>query len=167
MLHRLLYPALAVICIAFISVLGWAISANHGSSGPLVNPTIKLSTVDIGFSVMSGACGVAGSYTGASIRISDWTRFAKTRNAPTIPMAIAMPITFTISALFGVIVASAIKERYGILEWSPIVLMQYIQTVDYTPACRAGTFFAGLAFLCSQIFVSPAEAICIKYRVVN
>lgn len=149
-----MYPALMVACVAFCGILGWAISANHGSAGSLVSPDIKLSPVETGFSIMSGACGVAGSYTGASIRISDWTRFSKRPSAPTVPMLFAMPITFTVSAVFGVVVASAINARYGVLEWSPIVLMQYIQSVDYTPACRAGTFFAGLAFLCSQIFVS-------------
>lgn len=166
-LHRLLYPALFIVSFAFVGVLGWAISANHGSSGSLVNPTIKLSSVETGFSLMSGACGVAGSYTGASIRISDWTRFAKKRNAPTVPMVLAMPITFTISSVFGVIVASAIQARYGVLQWNPIFLMQYIQTVDYTPACRAGTFFAGLAFLCSQIFVSCLPGSCLACRVAH
>ena len=149
-----MYPSLILIFAVFAGVLGWAIRENHGSAGNLVSPTVKLSKTQIGFAMMSGACGVAGSYTGSSIRISDWTRFAKRRSAPTVPMVLAMPVTFSISAICGILVTSATRERYGVLEWNPLLLLQYVQALDYTPKCRAATFFAGVAFLCSQLFVS-------------
>lgn len=104
-----------------------------------------------------GICSVAGAYTGGSVRIADWTRFAKTRHASTPGMLTAMPLTMTIGALIGVLVTSATLEMYGTLIWNPLLMLQYVQSIQYTPACRAGTFFAGLGFLISQVFVNMTQ----------
>jgi NCS1 family nucleobase:cation symporter-1 len=65
-----------------------------------------------------------------------------------------MPLNITIAALVGVLVTSAANEMYGEIIWSPLTLLQYTQATNYTAACRAGTFFAGLGLLSSQVFVS-------------
>jgi hypothetical protein len=36
-------------------------------------------------------------------------------------------------------------------------MLQYVQNLHYTPTCRAGTFFAGLGLLCSQVFVNMTQ----------
>lgn len=152
-IYRWLYPNFVVICVTFAGILGWAIHSN-GGPGDLVAPAFELSSVDRGFAMMSSICSVAGAYTGGSVRISDWTRFAKTRSAPVIPLFVAMPITVSLGALVGVLVTSAVKGMYGVIIWNPLLMLQHLQAVQYTPACRAGTFFAGAGLLCSQIFVS-------------
>lgn len=35
--------------------------------------------------------------------------------------------------------------------------VEYIQAKDYTPACRAGTFFAGLGLLSLTVFVNYTQ----------
>lgn len=152
-IYRFLYPNFLVICVTFAGILGWAIRSN-GGPGDLVAPAFELTSVDRGFAMMSSICSVAGAYTGGSVRISDWTRFAKTRRAPVVPLLVSMPITVSLGALVGVLVTSAVKSMYGVIIWNPLLMLQHLQTVDYTPACRAGTFFAGLGLLSSQIFVS-------------
>lgn len=72
-------------------------------------------------------------------------------------MIFALPITVTLTALIGVLVASATQEIYGELIWNPLTLLAYIQTTSYTPACRAGTFFAGTGILSSQIFINLTQ----------
>lgn len=151
-MYRFLYPNFLIICVTFAGILGWAIHAN-GGPGDLVSPAFELSKVDTGFAIMSSICSVAGAYTGGSVRISDWTRFAKTRGAPVIPLFVAMPVTVTLGALVGVLVTSAVKSMYGVIIWNPLLMLQHLQLVHYTPACRAGTFFAGAGLLSSQIFV--------------
>jgi nucleobase:cation symporter-1, NCS1 family len=103
---------------------------------------------------MSSISSGAGAYTGGTVRMSDWTRFAKTRNAPIIPITIAMSLTITLGALIGVLTTFASYEIFndGVVYWNPLVLLQHLQATSYTPACRAGTFFAGCGFLSSQIF---------------
>jgi NCS1 family nucleobase:cation symporter-1 len=46
---------------------------------------------------------------------------------------------------------------YGTVMWNPLVMLQYVQLHHYTAACRAGTFFAGLGFLSSQLWVNVTQ----------
>ena len=68
-----------------------------------------------------------------------------------------MPLTTTLGALIGVLVTSAARSLYGEVIWSPLALLQHTQHVNYTPGCRAATFFAGLAMLSSQVFVNVTQ----------
>ncbi|RDW65004.1 hypothetical protein BP6252_10655 [Coleophoma cylindrospora] len=155
-LNRFLWPVFFLTCVTFAGVLGWAVHANHGP-GNLVQPAIAITATQGRYAMVQGICQVAGAYTGGSVRISDWTRFTSTPFAPKPGMATAMPIGMTIGALVGVIVTSATNQMYGILQWNPLLMLQYVQTVQYTPACRAGTFFAGMGFFISQIFVNMTQ----------
>jgi cytosine/uracil/thiamine/allantoin permease len=70
-------------------------------------------------------------------------------------------LTIIVTALCGVIITSATKEIYGEYFWNPFELLLHIQSVSLTPAARAGTFFAGLAFLASQM------ALCIVLNAIS
>ena len=100
-------------------------------------------------------CGsfTGGSFTGASIRHSDWSRYAKTPQAPRIGIWVICPLALTITAMFGVFVTSATVQMYGKAIWQPITLLIHIQDVDYSAATRAGTFFGGLGWFLSQLAV--------------
>lgn len=58
------------------------------------------------------------------MRISDWARFSKTKNAVVMPLLFAQPITVTIGALVGVLTTSAINHHYGQLIWSKCTVGQ-------------------------------------------
>jgi len=109
------------------------------------------------FRMLQAISSVAGSWTGSSIRQSDWTRFAKTKRAPVLNQLFGAPITITVTAMFGVFVTSAVKDLYGVTLWQPIVLLEYMLENHYTPAGRAGCFFAGLGFFCSQLSVNIVQ----------
>lgn len=155
-IHNWLYPNFLIICVTFAGILGYFIHTN-GGPGDLIKPTITISPVERGFAVMSSISSVAGAYTGGSVRVSDWTRFTKTRRAPIIPLIVSMPLTVTIGALVGVLVTSAANEMYGEIIWSPLTLLQTLQANNYTAACRAGTFFAGVGLLSSQVFENVTQ----------
>ena len=91
----------------------------------------------------------------------DWTRYARTPNASLFGQGITCPLTIIVTALCGVIITSATKDIYGEYFWNPFELLLHIQSVSLTPAARAGTFFAGLAFLASQM------ALCIVLNAVS
>lgn len=62
----------------------------------------------------------------------------------------------------GIFITSATAEIYGKYVWNPFELLIFIQQQQpLTAAARAGTFFAGLGFLCSQI------ALCIVLNCVS
>jgi nucleobase:cation symporter-1, NCS1 family len=123
-----------------------------------VSPTVHLSTKNKAFYFVQCVSSVGATFTGAAERVSDWSRFSKTRNAAFPAMIITLPICLTISAVIGVCMTSAFYELYGLVDgtvvWSPLVMLQYVQTLEYTPVCRARTFFAGVGILGTQIFVN-------------
>lgn len=152
-LEKFLVPSMLMTICAFAGVLGWAMHAN-GGPGSLVTPPIELSPSENGWRFVQGICSVAGTYTGGTIRMSDWTRFEKRKLSAAPSMLIAYPTSMTITALVGVLVTSATIQMFGQVIWNPLLMLQYVQATQYTAACRAGTFFAGIGFLSNQIFVS-------------
>ncbi|KAF2475009.1 putative nicotinamide riboside transporter 1 [Lindgomyces ingoldianus] len=132
------------------------VQENGGSPGNLVAPAIKLSKAEAGFRVIQGITSVAGTYTGGSDRVSDWTRYGRRRHTST-PAIITLAVTVILTALVGIISTSALAERYGLLEWNPLIMLQWIQQTSYTPKCRAGTFFAGVGLLSVTTFVNYTQ----------
>lgn len=91
--------------------------------------------------------------TGTSVRFSDWSRYAKTPRSPLLGIWLVGPVGLVLTGMFGVFVTSACQEMYGTVLWQPISLLLHIQAVDYSPAVRAGTFFAGVGWFMSQLAV--------------
>lgn len=148
-IRRCLYPAFFIILTTFISLLIWALASN-GGTGDLISSPIPLTTSRRVFRMIQCISSVGGSYGGAAERFSDWTRFSKTRHAPTSANLIALPLTVTFSATIGVLITTATYNMFGTLLWNPLELLTHIQATSYTPAARAGTFFAGLGLLLTQ-----------------
>jgi len=157
-MNKFFVPNVVIATVTVFGLLGWAVHQNGGSAGALVSPTVHLSTKNKAFYFIQCVSSVGATFTGAAERVSDWSRFSKTRNAAFPAMIITLPICLTISAVIGVYMTSAFYEAYGLVDdtvvWSPLVMLQYVQTLDYTPDCRAGTFFAGVGILSTQIFVN-------------
>jgi NCS1 family nucleobase:cation symporter-1 len=172
--QKLLEVQIIVATVTLLGIMGWAVSAsshlyhyssdlnsniiqeNGGSPGNLVAPAIKLSKAEAGFRVIQGITSVAGTYTGGSDRVSDWTRYGRRRHTST-PAIFMLAFTVILTALIGIISTSALAERYGRLEWNPLIMLQWIQANYYTPKCRVGTFFAGLGLLSVTVFVNYTQ----------
>ncbi|KAH3954985.1 hypothetical protein HBI25_027920 [Parastagonospora nodorum] len=154
--QKLLEVQVVVATVTLLGIMGWAVHANGGSPGDLVSPAIKLTKAEAGFRVVQGITSVAGTYTGGTDRVSDWTRYGRNRHTST-PAIISLAVTVTLTALVGIISTSALAQRYGMLEWNPLIMLQWIQLHYYTPACRAGTFFAGLGLLSVTVFVNYTQ----------
>ncbi|PVH99767.1 hypothetical protein DM02DRAFT_710388 [Periconia macrospinosa] len=149
-IRRCLYPAFFVILTTFLSILIWALATNRGT-GDLISSPVELTKSRRAFRMIQCISSVGGSYGGAAERFSDWTRFSKTRRAPTSANLLALPLTITFSATIGVLVTTATYNIYGTLLWNPLELLTHILQTSYTPAARAGVFFAGLGLLGTQI----------------
>ncbi|KAF7190566.1 putative permease C29B12.14c [Pseudocercospora fuligena] len=157
-LQKYLYCSVILITLTCFGVLAWAVHTNNGSVGNLVSSSIKISATERRYRMGLGICSVAGQYTGSSVRIADWTRFQKTRRASIPAMLTAMPIGITIGALLGVLTTSATLQIFdGELIWNPLIMLQKVQHENYTPTCRALTFFAGIGFTSSQVFINMTQ----------
>ena len=101
-----------------------------------------------------GLNSLLGGYVSGCLGQSDWTRYARTPNAALFGQAITAPFVICITALCGILIASASEQLYGrTVFWNPFQLLNHVQA-SMTPAARAGTFFAGLGLLASQIALS-------------
>lgn len=107
--------------------------------------------------MIQGITSVAGTYAGGSDRVSDWTRYARHKHSPTPAQLTALPITVTLVAFLGVITTSAASEFMGGVQWNPLIMLQQVQATWYTPACRAGTFFAGVGLLSVTVFINYTQ----------
>jgi nucleobase:cation symporter-1, NCS1 family len=154
--QKLLEVQVFIAAATLLGIMGWAVHMNGGSPGNLVSPAIKISKTEAGFRVMQGITSVAGTYTGGSDRVSDWTRYSKKRHSYT-PAVISLFLTVVLTALIGIITASALSEVYGEVQWNPLISLQQVQATTYTAKCRAGTFFAGLGLLCLTVFVNYTQ----------
>ncbi|KAJ9608822.1 hypothetical protein H2200_006593 [Cladophialophora chaetospira] len=149
--RNLVWPAAIVISVVLLGLLGWAISANGGTSGDLLAGKINLSSTDKSFAMLYAISSAAGSSTAYASRISDWTRFAKTKHSPTFAMLVAAPLFGCIGPIFGILATSAVYSRYGVVTWNPLALLLYVQETQYTAGCRTATFFAGIGLFVALI----------------
>lgn len=136
-LRNFLYPSIIMSAIALFGVLGWAVHAN-GGPGDLISPTLSLSYQERVFLFLQCVSSTAAVWGGSGDRLSDWTRYARSRHASTPAMLGGLVTTYTLIAIVGVVATSAFYAKYGELLWSPISMLLYVQNVDYSPKCRAG-----------------------------
>ncbi|KAK8089018.1 hypothetical protein PG997_003979 [Apiospora hydei] len=155
-IQRFLVANLLISSATLFGIMGWAVHAN-GGAGNLASPPVVISKSQVGFMMVHGITSVAGTYTGGSERVSDWTRYAKHRNSPTLAQLTALPVTVTLVALIGIVTTSACAEMLGQVEWNPMMMLQTIQVRYYTASCRAGTFFAGVGLLSVTVFINYTQ----------
>lgn len=115
------------------------------------------SAPNIGWAFMFGITAILGAWGAGTLGQSDWTRYAKTKQAPTLSQLVAAPVTIAVTAIIGIIVTSASKDILGgDVIWNPIYLLADIQeSYHSSPRSRAGVFFASLGLVSSQLAVSP------------
>jgi nucleobase:cation symporter-1, NCS1 family len=157
--RRLVWPAALCIAVVFFGLFGWAINANNGKIGDLISPKIHLSHTTKPFVMLYAITTAAGSSTAYSSRMSDWTRFSKSKNTPAIPALMGSLIFGSLTAVLGILATNAVHSKSHVVQWNPLGLLIYIQETHYTPAGRAATFFAGLALFWSLIIVSSSESV--------
>ncbi|KAK8138559.1 hypothetical protein PG984_001939 [Apiospora sp. TS-2023a] len=155
-IQKFLVANLVISSATLFGIMGWAVHA-RGGGGNLVSPAVEVPKAQVGFLMVHGITSVAGTYTGGSERVSDWTRYARHRHSPTLAQLTALPITVTLVALIGIVTTSACADMLGQVEWNPMIMLQTIQVRYYTAACRAGTFFAGLGLLSVTVFINYTQ----------
>ncbi|GIZ47129.1 hypothetical protein CKM354_001022900 [Cercospora kikuchii] len=148
-----------ITCTMF-GMLGWAIATNNGPGELLYTPSTGKGSA-LSWAALYGLQSIIGSQASGCLGQSDWTRYAKTPNAALIGQSIMAPLTICLTAVCGLLITSATAEIYGVYLWNPFELLLHIQQTSLSPATRAGTFFAGLGFLCSQL------ALCIVLNCVS
>lgn len=155
-LRKCLYPSFVAILATLVGITAWACVKN-GGTGSLISSSVSITSGQRAFRMVQCMSSVGGTWGAAAERISDWTRFERKRGVSTPAMIFTLPITVTFSAILGVLTATATSQIYGESIWNPLLLLQQIQTSSYTPAVRAGTFFAGCGLLSCEVFLQVSQ----------
>lgn len=141
----------AMITVTMFGMLGWAVHAAGGTAGALVHTPATLSGARLSWNAVFGLQSIIGSQASGCLGQSDWTRYARTPNAAFFGQLIAAPLFIIVTAVCGILITSAAATIYGEYIWNPFELLLTVQDHSLSPAARAGTFFAGLGFLVSQL----------------
>lgn len=143
--------AFAMITSTLIGMLLWSMIAARGAGDLLATSTTQTGS-ELSWNMLYGLQSFIGGWLGGCLGQSDWTRYSQHKNGALLGQGFAAPLTVCLTAFVGILIASAASALYGQIFWNPFLLLMFIQsksTLD--PATRAGTFFAGLGLLASQL----------------
>ncbi|KFA46180.1 hypothetical protein S40293_03751 [Stachybotrys chartarum IBT 40293] len=154
-LQPFLYCSQILVNITMASLFIWAMASNGGAT--FLPPAVDIDSSTRSFLILRAMSSVAGSWTGACIRQSDWTRMATSRRAVILNQGATGIIAATVCALLGIATTSAVANMYGTPIWNPISLLLFLQENNYDATTRAGTFFAGVGFFFSQVTINLVQ----------
>ena len=139
-----------MITCSMFGILIWAISAAGGPGTLFYTPSTQRGSV-LSWNAVYGLQSIVGSQASGCLGQSDWTRYARTPNAALFGQLVAAPILIVVTSVCGILITSATETIYGEYIWNPFELLLTIQQHSLSPGARAGTFFAALGFLASQL----------------
>ena len=143
--------ASAMITSTLIGMLVWSLAA-AGGAGALLSTSTTQSGSALSWNMLYGLQYLIGGWLGGSLGQSDWTRYSRHQNGAIYGQAFAAPLSVCLTAFFGILITSAASALYGQIFWNPFLLLLHVQSESsFDPATRAGTFFAGLGLLASQM----------------
>jgi hypothetical protein len=155
-LKNAMYPSIVATAAALFGILGWAIHNNGGTVGSLVSG-VKAGKLDKAFLFMQCVSSTAAVWGGSGDRLSDWSRYSKNKWAPYPALFTSLPISLTLFAGIGTLTTSAYYNKTGEIVWNPVTMLLTIQANNYTAACRAATFFAGVALFSNLIYINIVQ----------
>lgn len=146
----------AAMPVAAFALLGWSVS-KAGGIGPIVHQPSKLSGSELGWAFVYAVTSQCSNMVTLAVNEPDFARLAKRRSDVVVPQLLAIPITFSITSLIGILISSSSTVIFGTETWDPLDILA--QLLDRTPtdsATRAGVFFIAVAFLIAQIGTNVA-----------
>lgn len=145
------HVAFAMITSTLIGMLLWSLIAAHGAGELLATSTTQDGS-KLSWNMLYGLQSFIGGWLGGVLGQSDWTRYSQHENGALLGQSFAAPLTVCLTAFLGILITSAASALYGQVFWNPFLLLLFIQSKSASdPATRAGTFFAGLGLLASQM----------------
>ncbi|TLS30255.1 hypothetical protein PpBr36_03230 [Pyricularia pennisetigena] len=148
-----------VVPAAGLGIIIWATKNGNGVGAAALDAqaeAARTSTSILAWAIVSQFNAIMGANSALLVTIPDIARYSKTRNAQIWGQIIALPVGQTLCASFGIISTSAVINLYGKAYWNPYDLLNGILDQGYTPAARAGVFFAAASFAFATLGTSIA-----------
>lgn len=137
-------------------MLGWTLTL-AGGPGPVLSQPSRVHGSEKGWLIVKFIfISMGGSATFAS-NAADFQRYAKKPSDVVLGNIVGYPLADFLVNIVGNIVASSSVLIFGEREWNPLILLDRIQTENYTAKNRAGCFFLAFMFAYSALFSSVFE----------
>lgn len=147
---RHLFTVKAVICpIAGIAFLVWTLVKADGG-GPVIHQKSTISGSEFGWAFVNSTMNSLANFATLIVNAPDFSRFANKPGAAIWSQFIALPTTFSITCLIGILVSSASTVMYNETYWNPLdVLSRFLD--GYSRGDRGGVFLISLGFAIAQL----------------
>lgn len=147
---------LVVYIISAVAMLAWTLTL-AGGAGPVLRQGSRVHGSEKGWLIARFLFLYAANCATFASNAADFQRYAQKPNDVILGNIVGFPLADFCVSLVGNIVASSSIQIFGELEWNPVLLLDRLQTENYTSANRAGCFFIALMFAYSAIFSSVFE----------
>jgi len=146
-----------------ITLFAWCL-AKAGGAGELIHAKATKSGSELGWqfviSLMSCISNMATLVTNAP----DFASRADKPSSVIWPQLIALPLTFGIVSLLGILIGSSSIVIFGEYVWSPLTIMENFLEQFPSHATRAGVAIVAICFIVAQMVSSPS---CNAFRLLK
>ncbi|KAK9453599.1 permease for cytosine/purines, uracil, thiamine, allantoin-domain-containing protein [Dipodascopsis uninucleata] len=137
-----------IVCFA---LLGWTIREAGFGKSSLFSTGNTVHGSKLGWAFMGSLYSNIGGGVTLMVNAPDYSRYA-TKVSSTFATAWAVPVTATVMAFIGCVVAAGSKVLYGAILWDPLLIIDHWTS----RGGRAAAFFCAFSFFLSQLGLNVA-----------
>lgn len=135
---------------ASIALLIWCVYDNKGVGD--MNSSKGITGSKAGWAFMSALISGIANNSSLVLNMTDFCRYASHPRNTVMPQLVTVPLIFSITSLFGIIITYSTRKQFGVTSWNPLdVLTLRLDRAPHDPGTRAGVFFLTLAFSLAQL----------------
>lgn len=147
---RHLFTVKAIVApICGIAFLIWTLVKADGG-GPVIRQKSTISGAAFGWAFVNSTMNSLSNFATLIVNAPDFSRMANKPKAAVYSQMIALPVTFSITCLIGVLVSSASTVLFGETFWNPLDVLSGLLN-QYDSKSRCGVFFISFGFVIAQI----------------
>lgn len=135
---------------AAVALLIWTVK-RAGGIGPVVRQDAKIEGSELAWEFIKATMTCIANFAALIMNDPDFTRFAKKPQVAMWPQMITIPLSFAITSLIGILVASSSTVMYDSPIWSPLDVLNKYLDEDPSAGARAGIFLIGAALALAQV----------------
>ncbi|SCU77232.1 LAME_0A00188g1_1 [Lachancea meyersii CBS 8951] len=152
-------PSIVTCFMTLFSVIGMMAYLIHsnGGPGPLYHTKVLLSSSQRSWMWLYSMTIWYSGVSPAVANQSDYSRFSSGSLSCYLGLFIGTVLPGTFVSLAGMLCASACKGLYGSAYWTPNEIVEEWLNTNYTSKARAASFFIGVSFTGSQLFLNLTQ----------
>ena len=152
-LHKIrhLFTIKAVLApIGGITLFAWCLAKAHGA-GPTIHAKASIGGSELGWQFVINMMSCISNMATLITNATDFASRADKPSSVLLPQLIALPFTFAIVSLFGILIGSSSIIIFGGYVWSPLKIMDMFLEQFPSHATRAGVAVIAICFIVAQM----------------